>query len=81
MLQTFKLKDLGNLKYFLSKKFAQPNKGFLLSQCNYSLEILKDTRFLVANSSKSPTLSSHFILNRMIWLRLVKGEGLHFFIK
>ncbi|XP_028114451.1 uncharacterized protein LOC114312425 [Camellia sinensis] len=50
----FKLKDLGNLKYFLGIEVARSTKGIFLSQMKYAFEILKDTRFLSAKLSKFP---------------------------
>ena len=38
----FKIKDLGPLKYFLGIEFARNNKGFLMHQRKYALEIISD---------------------------------------
>lgn len=50
----FKLKDLGCLKYFLGLELARSLKGFIVSQRNCVLQLLKDTGFL---TSKPASLS------------------------
>ena len=59
----FKLKDLGNLKYFLGIKVPRSKKGIFLSQRKYALEILEDTGFLVAKPSKFP-VEQNLALNK-----------------
>lgn len=50
----FNLKNLGQLKYFLSIKVARSLKRICLSQRKYALEILEDARFLGAKPAKLP---------------------------
>lgn len=50
----FKLKDLGQLKYFLGIEVAQSNKRIALSQRKYALEILEDAGYLGANPASFP---------------------------
>ncbi|XP_070002995.1 uncharacterized mitochondrial protein AtMg00810-like [Nicotiana sylvestris] len=40
--KNFKIKDLGELRYFLGIKFARSNEGILMHQRKYSLELISD---------------------------------------
>ena len=42
----FKLKDLGQAKYFLGLELSRSQQGLMLSQIKYCLQILEDTSFL-----------------------------------
>lgn len=44
----FKLKDLGNLKYFLGLEIARSKQGIFLCQHKYALSLLEDTGFLAS---------------------------------
>ena len=50
----FKLKDLGDLKYFLGLEVATSDKGITLCQRNYALEVLKDARIIASKPSGVP---------------------------
>ncbi|XP_060210335.1 uncharacterized mitochondrial protein AtMg00810-like [Lycium barbarum] len=46
--QVFKMKDLGELKYFLGIEFARNNNGILMHQRKYSLELISELGLLGA---------------------------------
>ncbi|XP_020960750.1 uncharacterized protein LOC107647542 [Arachis ipaensis] len=50
----FKLKVLGDLKYFLGLELARLPEGIVLSQRKYTLSILEDTNFVDAKPSSLP---------------------------
>ena len=54
----FKLKVLGDLKYFLGLEIARSTKGICLSQLKYTLSLLEDTSFLDAKPAPVP-ISRH----------------------
>ena len=43
LLQQFRIKDLGDLKYFLGIEFSRSKAGIYMSQRKYALDILQDT--------------------------------------
>jgi len=43
LLQQFRIKDLGDLKYFLGIGFSRSKAGIYISQRKYALNILQDT--------------------------------------
>ena len=78
--ESFTIKDLGELKYFLGIEVARSAKGIVLSQRKYALDVLKDSGFsgskpvgfpmesslkLTANDS-SPLLSDPASYRRLI---------------
>lgn len=52
--QTFSIKDIGILKYFLGIEVARSAKGIVLSQRKYTLDILHETKMENSRPSKFP---------------------------
>jgi len=54
LLQQFRIKDLGDLKYFLGTEFSRSKAGIYMSQRKYALDILQDIGLTGARPDKSP---------------------------
>lgn len=52
--QSFKLKVIGDLKYFLGLEIARASSGIFLSQRKYTLQLLSDTGFMGAKPQSLP---------------------------
>jgi len=61
---TFRIKNLGNLTYFLIFKIARSSKGIHMCQCKYILDILKEVGMLgFAPITTLVNFSKHKITN------------------
>lgn len=54
LYQTFKLKDLGELKYFLGIEFSRSDKRILMNQRKYTLELISKLGLSAGKSSWTP---------------------------
>ncbi|KAK2980771.1 hypothetical protein RJ640_002980 [Escallonia rubra] len=54
LLKRFRIKDLGDLKYFLGIEFSRSKKGIFMSQRKYALDILQDSSLLGVRPDKFP---------------------------
>ena len=61
--QKFKLKDLGELKYFLGLEVTRSAQGINLCQRKYTLELLSDTGMLGSKPMKTP-MDQNLILSK-----------------
>ena len=68
--QQFKLKDLGDLKFFLSLEVARTNNCINLCQRKYTLEVLGDASMLGCKPAKVP-------MDQNLKLSKYEGKELH----
>ncbi|XP_070673914.1 uncharacterized mitochondrial protein AtMg00810-like [Malus domestica] len=54
LLTRFRIKDLGDLKYFLGIEFSRCQKGIFMFQRKYALDILQDSGLMGARPDKFP---------------------------
>ena len=70
LLQHFRIKDLGTLKYFLGIDFFQSKHDIFMSQRKYMLDILDDTSLTGTKPEKNP-------MEKNLKLILTDGDLLH----
>ena len=58
----FEVKALGRLKYFLGIEIAYSNKGYLMTQQKYILDLLNETKLLQAKVSDTPIETNHKLM-------------------
>ncbi|CAM8903115.1 unnamed protein product [Rhodiola kirilowii] len=56
---TFRIKDLGFLKYFLGLEVARSDAGIFLNQRKYAMELLEEHNLLQCKPAKTPMNSKH----------------------
>jgi len=64
LTKIFKIKDLGDLRYFLSLKVERSKKGIMMNQRKYVLKLLTDTSLLVCKPVVTPmdNIVNYFLL-------------------
>ena len=79
LLNHFRIKDLGNLRYFLGIEFSRSRKGIFMSQRKYALDILQDSgltgarpaQFLMEQNLKLTTTDGELLNDATKYRRLV----------
>ena len=61
--QSFDVKDLGPLRYFLEIEVARSRQGISLSQRKYTLDLLQDTGMMGCRSASTPMDPNHKLTN------------------
>jgi hypothetical protein len=54
MNRNFKIKDLGNLRYFLGLEIARTTLGIIISRRKYTLDLLEDVGLIAGEPVRTP---------------------------
>ena len=74
LAKEFELKDLGNLKYFLGMEVSRSQKGIVISQRKYVLDLLKEVGMLDCKPIDTPMESNKTLSREEDILAVEKGR-------
>ncbi|XP_019250926.1 PREDICTED: uncharacterized protein LOC109229833 [Nicotiana attenuata] len=72
--KNFKLKDLGELRYFLGVEFARSSEGIIMSQRKYTLEMISEAS-LPGSKPKETPMEQHLKLTSAEFDELIKTKS------
>ena len=59
LFKEFEMKDLGNLKYFLSIEVFRSKKGIFINQKKYILDLLVEVGMIDGKPAETPIVANH----------------------
>ncbi|XP_070031817.1 uncharacterized mitochondrial protein AtMg00810-like [Nicotiana tomentosiformis] len=69
------MKDLGELKFFLDIEFARSDKGIVVSQRKYALELIAEMGLRGAKPAGAPLESSYQrLVGRLLYLTMTRVD-------
>lgn len=74
--KTFKIKDFGELKYFLGLEFTTTADGLYVSQRKYTLDILNLYNMTHCKSTYSPQSQRHVVMHNKSTHRALAKKGI-----